>query len=451
MAASTNRDSLSRDDELFTKILSSAYSLQQQHDRIRLKLPAARFSIILEEVISTRSVIRNRSLDFDIAMQLIANRTEKLIGAAGAAIAVLDGEILEYRIGTGIATPLRGFKSPAQEIVSFERLKSEPLAQMDAWQEKVLGRRVAANVLSAPVHRNGSLAGCIQLFSRHGHFDFDGRYVCELMSSILSQVIETMPVSPHAREEWPGSVPVGREPLGDNEYPSDPTTHAASIQAKLEWPVANTRELEARLKKTAMSANTAETAPKALAAGEYLKFSPPMATTSRQEADHAKRHEKPVVPEKQQGKDRNPQILSRGGQGLSPSHGSLALIPHFPPLVPSPPAVNEKPVTAKTWEDNAEEGRGQRQDASRVAPVQEPVSTAPSAHAGKPKAANAEGAAGSKTWKRVSRLIYPIFVLLFAIGVRIRAGAHNWPLEVIIYILLVLTTLELQSRLSKGG
>jgi len=195
----------------------------------------------------------------------------------------------------------------------------------------------------------------------------------------------------------------------------------------------------------------AETAPKALAAGEYLKFSPPMATTSRQEADHAKRHEKPVVPEKQQGKDRNPQILSRGGQGLSPSHGSLALIPHFPPLVPSPPAVNEKPVTAKTWEDNAEEGRGQRQDASRVAPVQEPVSTAPSAHAGKPKAANAEGAAGSKTWKRVSRLIYPIFVLLFAIGVRIRAGAHNWPLEVIIYILLVLTTLELQSRLSKGG
>jgi hypothetical protein len=448
MAASTNRDGRSRDDELFTKVLSSAYSLQQQHDRIRLKLPGARFSVILEEVISTRGLIRNRKLDSDTAMQLIANRTEKLIGAAGAAIALLDGEILEYRVGTGIATHLCGFKTPAQEIVSFERLKSEPVAQMDAWQDKVLNRRVAANVLSAPVYRNGSLAGCLQLFSRHGHFDFDGRYICELMSSIVSQVIETVPLSPvPLRDERPANVPVDRASLRDNEHTSDSTTHAASSRAKLEWPGTHTRELEARLKKAAMSANAVDRAPKAVAAGESLKCSPPLARTSWQDPDSASREEKPIARGKHEEKDRNPQIVSRLTQGPSPSHGSLALVPpetHAPRLEPNPPAVNHEPVMDKTWDDE-EDGRQPQRDVSRVVLVQESIPAAPSSHTADPKEDNA----GIMTWKRISRMIYPIFVLLFAIGVRIRAGAHNWPLEVIIYILLVLTTLELQSRWSK--
>jgi hypothetical protein len=448
MAGALNRNARSRDDELFTKVLSSAYSLQQQHDRIQSRLPAARFSEILAEVINTQTLIRSRKLDSETALHLIASRTEKLSGAAGAAIAFVDGDMLEYRIGTGIAAILCGFKSRAQEIVSFERLKSDSLAETDTWQEKVLSGRVVANVLSAPIYRQGSLAGCIQLFSRHGHFDLDGRYVCELMSGIVSQVVETIPLSSAPpREERPANVPVDGASLRDHQDTSDPATHATRNRAKLEWPGTNTRELEARLKKAAMSANAVDKAPKAVAAGESIRFSPPVARTSRQEPDGVSRQEKSIIRDKQDGMDRNPQI-SRGGQGPSPSHSSLALVPpetHAPRLVPNPPAVDDKTVTDNTWDDDREDGREPQRDASRVALVQESIPAARSSHTADPKEDRAE----SMTWKRISRMIYPIFVLLFAVGVRIRAGAHNWPLEVIIYILLVLTTLELQSRWSK--
>ena len=439
MVQRADRDSNFRDDEILTKVLSAAYSLQQQHDRIQSKLPAARFSIILAEISNTQTLIREQGLDPANALRLIANRAEKLVGAAGAAIAVLQGEVLHYKAATGIAATLCGFKARAHEIISFERLRSEPLVQMDAWQEKVIGGRVGANVLSAPVYRQRILGGCIKLFSRHGHFNFDGGYVCELMSGIVSHVLETMPVSPDPSEEPHDSLPIAGASQRDNtERPT------AGTREKLEWPGTKTRELEARLKKAAMSANTAERALRTLAAGESIKFSPPSMRTSQQESHRARPPEVSVIREKEESKDTNPQNVSRSNQEPGRSYGSLALVPsetHAPRSVSGPLAVGDKSIPQKTWTDG---GREPRPDVSPIV-VQQPL-PAPTSRTAK---ANEHSPRG-KNWKRMSRMVYPIFVLLFAVGVRIRAGAHNWPVEVIIYILLVLTTLELQSRWSKG-
>ncbi|MBV9181922.1 MAG: hypothetical protein JO356_11480 [Acidobacteria bacterium] len=437
MVATANRGARAWDDELFTKVLSSAYSLQQQHDRVQSKLPAVRLSEILAEVINTQSLIRNRKLDCETAMHLVASRTEKLSGAAGAAIAVLDGETLDYKVGTGIAASLCGFRSRAQEIISFERLKSDQLAETDTWQEKVLGGRLVANVLSAPIYRQGELAGCIQLFSRHGHFDFDGRYVCELMSGIVSQVIEKMPHSELAQSQEQSGI-LRFDPVAARESQSLGDFEKPVAGGKLEWPASDsTRQLEAKLKKAAKSVNPEQTG---IESGSSSLLPDPVSDIWSNEAEVDA--ETSIVRSKPGGKDRTHPLIVRTPPPHGPSVGSLALVPNenrVPHLMPKLTTENDRLRS----EIRDERSRGEH------------LAVAPGALQPKDQAVRSGsehgegGGARGAVWNRSRRLIYPIFVLLFAIGVRIRAGAHNWPVEIVVYVLLVLTTLELQSRWSK--
>jgi TonB family protein len=143
----------------------------------------------MAEVINTQSLVRN-CIHHSTAMYLVANRTQRLSGAAGAAIGLLYREELDYRAGTGIAASLLGFKIRADKSVSFGSVKSGQLAETDTSQDPELaGRVVAKSVLSVPVYQNGKLAGCIQLFSRVGEFGQDATHACELMSDVVNLLI----------------------------------------------------------------------------------------------------------------------------------------------------------------------------------------------------------------------------------------------------------------------
>jgi TonB family protein len=185
-----NRAGRIASEHLFTYLLASAYALQQRDDRIRSMVGATKFSEIMAEVINTQSLIRNSMLDSDTAMYLVANRTQRLCGAAGAAIGLLYREELDYKAGTGIAASLLGFKIRADKSVSFGRLKSGQPVETDTRQDPDLaGRVVAKSVLSAPIYQNGELAGCIQLFSRVGEFGWGATHACELMSDVVNLLI----------------------------------------------------------------------------------------------------------------------------------------------------------------------------------------------------------------------------------------------------------------------
>src|SRR6516164_4369528 len=91
-------------DQTFTNLLASAYSLQQRQDQLKLRVPARRSDELLSAVRDTQRLIWHQAIHPETALQLIASRSQKLCGAAGTAIAFLDGESLEYRVATGIAT-----------------------------------------------------------------------------------------------------------------------------------------------------------------------------------------------------------------------------------------------------------------------------------------------------------------------------------------------------------
>lgn len=189
-------------DFIFNNLLASAYSLQQRQDRLKSRVPASKSSELLSAVVDTQRLVWRHAIHPDTALQLIASRSQKLSGAAGTAVALLNGESLEYRVAIGIATALAGSKILADASFSFQQLRSEPVVESSTWRDKALATRLMANsVLSVPLHRNGTLAGCLQLFSRVGQFSEEAVYACELMSTVLNQLLEES--DPEVSDEQP--------------------------------------------------------------------------------------------------------------------------------------------------------------------------------------------------------------------------------------------------------
>ena len=178
-------------DQVFTNLLASAYALQERQDRLKSRIPASKSHELLSAVLETQGLVWHHAVHPDTAMQLIASRSQKLCGAAGAAIALVEGENLNYRVAIGIAAGMLGSRILADSSFSFQQLRSQPVMESSTWRDRALGTRVSANsILSVPVHRKGTLGGCIQVFSRLGQFGEEAVYTCELMSSILTQLLE---------------------------------------------------------------------------------------------------------------------------------------------------------------------------------------------------------------------------------------------------------------------
>jgi hypothetical protein len=137
-------------------------------------------------ILDTQRLVWRHAIHPDTALQLIASRSQKLSGAAGVAIALLNGERLEYKVALGNATRLLGLKILADCSSSFQQLRSESFPESMSWRDKVM----ADSVLSVPIRRNGAVQGCLQLFSRRGQFSDEAVFVGELMSTIINELLE---------------------------------------------------------------------------------------------------------------------------------------------------------------------------------------------------------------------------------------------------------------------
>lgn len=184
-------DGKAEQDQVFSHLLASAYSLQERHDRLRSRVSAEKCSELLAAILDTERLVWGNAVHPETAIELICSRCQKLSGAAGSAIALLNGENLEYKIATGIATEMLGTSILADASPSFQQLRSDSLVESTTWQDKAVGvRLVAASILSTPLCRHGTVAGCIQLFSRAGQFGEEAIYTCELMATIGSQLLD---------------------------------------------------------------------------------------------------------------------------------------------------------------------------------------------------------------------------------------------------------------------
>src|SRR5437868_14749054 len=95
-------------DQFFTNLLASAYSLQQRQDQIKSRVTPSKFRDLVSAVLDVQGLVLHHTVHPDTAMHLIASRTQNLCGSAGTAIALVDGEDLDYKVAIGIAVGLLG-------------------------------------------------------------------------------------------------------------------------------------------------------------------------------------------------------------------------------------------------------------------------------------------------------------------------------------------------------
>ena len=370
-------------EHVFNNLLASAYSLQQRHDRMK-SISGEKSCELIACVLDIQNLLGRGAIHSDTAMHLIASRSQKMCGAAGTAIALVDGENLNYKAATGIAESLLGSKILADTTFSFQQLKSGEIVQSDTWKDKALGTRVMAkSVLSAPILHNGKLVGCIQLFSRMGRFGEESSYACELMSTVLAQLVEDPEFlsngdRDHGLDPKTGKKPSQESTLGAAltlEVNEGVRSQPLSSKQRLRWPPSDTRLEDL----TTSEVNTKLT-------------------------------NKPSKSQKQdfsRGQDNGNQLQEQkpGAQGEHATRLNAG-------------SVNHPPIDRTGIEAN-----GDRPDSSC-----QPSKTSDDKRT------------------RVTAMLYPVLVLLFVAMANTPAGPRDWPLEFATVIIVCFTAVEVWRR-----
>ena len=159
------------DRESFQTFLANAFAVQQSG------LDDASVAALIE----IQQFIASNEFELDGAMRMIADRALRVCSASGVAIALLEGNTLVYRSGSGRAAQDVGRRVPAVLSVSSSRELREILrvenAKTDARIEAYVCRQFGAMaLLMLPIWKDHVLAGVLQVLFDDAH-SFDGREV----------------------------------------------------------------------------------------------------------------------------------------------------------------------------------------------------------------------------------------------------------------------------------
>ena len=184
------------DEESFTQLLSAAYVMQEHQRQVTSRVAPSDLTQILTQIVETQHQIRGRQLPTSVALELIADRLQRLSGAAGASIGLLDKNEVQYKAGSGSAAFLVGCQMAAETSLAAECFKSGTVlrsvqARSDTRLDAILRERLRAqSVLAVPVHLEGKIAGAVELyFSEANAFGEGDVRACELMAGLVTEVV----------------------------------------------------------------------------------------------------------------------------------------------------------------------------------------------------------------------------------------------------------------------
>ncbi|WP_407667435.1 ATP-binding protein [Myxococcus dinghuensis] len=146
----------------------------------------------LAAIIQVQSEVALAGFDLDVVMDLVCERARRLCGADGAAVALLSGDSVEYRVATGFLAAHRGFRLPVVGTLTGESLLRGEVMRTDDTEVDVrvngaAARRVGVrSMVCVPLWREARPVGALNVGSRHVNA-FDDRDVrtLELMAGLL--------------------------------------------------------------------------------------------------------------------------------------------------------------------------------------------------------------------------------------------------------------------------
>ena len=195
------------DPESFQNLLADAYVVQESGIDTRS----------LSAVLELQGLMAESELDVDRAMPLMADRARNVAQATGVAIAILQGDQLVYRAGSGSSAAYVGRRVTAILSVSrHTKSKAEILrvenAQRDGRIEAAICRQFGAeSLLILPVYDNRNLVGVLEVIFSDAHsFQEQEVRTYRVMASLLGEVIgrAAQPQTQKAATEAPAIQPV---------------------------------------------------------------------------------------------------------------------------------------------------------------------------------------------------------------------------------------------------
>ena len=195
------------DPESFQNLLADAYVVQESGIDTRS----------LSAVLELQGLMAESELDVDRAMPLMAERARNVAQATGVAIAILQGDQLVYRAGSGSSAGYVGRRVTAILSVSRQtKSKAEILrvenAQRDGRIEAAICRQFGAeSLLILPVYDNRNLVGVMEVIFSDAHsFQEQEVRTYRLMADLLGEVIgrAAQPQTQRAATEAPAIQPV---------------------------------------------------------------------------------------------------------------------------------------------------------------------------------------------------------------------------------------------------
>jgi hypothetical protein len=183
-------------DESFTRLLEAAYIMQKHQDSSQQQVATAGFPQILTDIVELQRFIQTKDLDLVYALELIASKLCDSTGAAGVAIASIEGNQLNFVTGKGSAQLLAGSSIPIDASSSYQCVRSGKCVRSfdtaaDLRLNLELARKLGAkSFLAAPVFRDGKAAGTIELLFANvrGFGEIEIR-ATELMATLVAEVM----------------------------------------------------------------------------------------------------------------------------------------------------------------------------------------------------------------------------------------------------------------------
>jgi len=146
----------------------------------------------LAAIIQTQNDIALAGLDLDVVMRLIAERAMILCGAGGAAVGIIEGEEMYYRVCTGYSKQFEGARLPVSstmagssvlrgQVVRTDDTERDSRVNLDAAR-----RLKVRSMLNVPLKRDNQTVGLLSIASQvpYAFVDSDERTL-ELMAGLL--------------------------------------------------------------------------------------------------------------------------------------------------------------------------------------------------------------------------------------------------------------------------
>lgn len=170
-----------------------AVYFQDVTERKRAEQELRDYAQLLSEVVATQQEIATAELDYQAVMRLIAERSQKLTGASGAIIELIEGRELVYHSGSGSLSRHSGIRLDISASISGMCVREgEPLYSKDTECDPRVDREAcrrtgSRSLIVVPLHHAQETAGVLKVVSADPDaFDDRDVHTLQLMAGLIA-------------------------------------------------------------------------------------------------------------------------------------------------------------------------------------------------------------------------------------------------------------------------